>query len=244
MINQTATTLAELKSFTLQAVEKILGELQSISSATQQHDQTLMISNQISSDVDKPLAERITKLEHDVENFTRSTDQQSIKFAGLGFRTLQDADEWMHDNCLNKSKDRDLSSSIVFGLLPDFHITMEFLKKGSSIAQLIKAARKMEFSRLAQGIAIDSFNAKVPDFFTADMSNTIVHETDSYFTCIRTYEEWSTPYTGKKAKLRAKLTDFSKYYRSILDSGSVNPLSSYYNLCMLAMNESVSSIED
>lgn len=47
----------------------------------------------------------------------------------------------------------------------------------------------------------------------------------------------------KKARLRAQLNDFRKYYKALLESGVFIQLSPFYNVCYLAMNESISFIE-
>ena len=240
-LNALSKQLEALQQFTFQAVDQIVNEIKNLS-RNEAHDETMLAGNLYFSG-NNNLETRLTKIEKDIKTYIFSNDKQAIKFGGLGFRSVTEAGVWYNDHCKVPQGIGELPQANAFGLLPDFHIVMAFLKRGTSLAKTIKDAKKLDFDRLAQNIAIESFDAKIPDFFTSDMSNTIIGDRQSYFTSIPSFSDWSAPFTGKKARLRSQLNDFRKYYKALLESGLFIQLSPFYNVCYLAMNESISFIE-
>ena len=176
-----------MQQFTFQAFDQIVSEIQNLS-RTEAHDQTMLAGNLYSSS-NKDLESRLAKIEKDVKTYISSADEQAIKFGGLGFRSVTEAGVWYNEHCKVPQGVGEMPQANAFGLLPDFHIVMAFLKRGTSLAKTIKDAKKLDFDRLAQNIAIEAFDAKIPDFFTSDMSNSIIGDRQSYFTSIPSFSD-------------------------------------------------------
>ena len=226
----------DLKSFTIKNFKEMIGIMK------QDPNQTMPMTNHasqaasmaISQSEFSDLKNRLSHVEAEVQSHLNANDEATIKFGSLGFRSQPQATIWLKEH----------SPGPQFGFLIDFHMLMEFLKEDLSVGSLLKTTKKMEFTLTVQNIAVNSFNAAVPSFFTKDMSDSIIYDKDSYFSNISSYCEWCTPSTGKRERLRIKLLNFQSYFKTILDSGTIPRLSQFYNLCYSAMTETISWTEN
>ena len=69
-------------------------------------------------------------------------------------------------------------------------------------------ATKLNFNGIAETTAVDSFGFKIPLFFSTNRDDSIIRDTQSYFSKIKFFEEWSHPHEGKREKLKQRLDDF------------------------------------
>ena len=92
-----------------------------------------------------------------------------------------------------------------------------------------------------QALAISSFETRLPRFFSLDGAS-YIRKDESYFSSIKTWDDWDRPNDGHRDRLLMELQLFKVGHGETLES-KLQPLSPYYNLCMLALTESVSWIE-
>ena len=219
--------LNDLQAFTIKNMKDI------VSMMKVDQNKTFITNNH--SSVSSSIENRLQHLEETLNSYVNANDESAVKFGALAFRSQAEATTWLKRNFPGPH----------FGFLVDFHMLMEYLKEDLTVGSLLKATKKMDFTLTIQNIAVNSFNSKIPSFFSKPSiaENMIIFDTQSYFTQINSYCDWSTPSTGKRERLRLKLLDFQSYFKAILDSGVIQRLSPFYNICYLAMTETISWTE-
>ena len=206
-------------------------------------NQTLLMSN-TASPAHFDLDTRLTNLEGEVRALSNARDQTIIKYSDLGFRTISDAASWLHDHFR--------SDSSLFGYLLDFHMMMQHISSESSsglgstdeyVSKRMGKASKLNFNGIAETTSVDSFGFKIPLFFSANKDDVIVRDTQSYFSKIRYYADWSHPHEGKREKLKQRHGDFRYSFKAIINQNTVS-LSRFNLLCVRALNDCISWTED
>ena len=187
---------------------------------------------------------RLTNLEGEVKVLSNAGDHTIIKYSDLGFRTLSDAATWLNGHFR--------SDSSLFGYLLDFHMMMQHISSESSselgstdenVSKRMGKVSKLNFNGIAETTAVDSFGFKIPTFFSSNKDDVIVRDTQSYFSKMRSYTDWSHPHEGKREKLKQRLGDFRYSFEQIINQNTVS-LSRFNLLCMRALNDCISWTED
>jgi hypothetical protein len=133
-------------------------------------------------DVVKTLERRLEEISIRLSKVTADTDESAIRFAGLGFRSSREANVWLmlsmpEHNC---------------GLVVDVHMVMEHVH--ASITRLDSISRlekllKLKIKTLADGLAMTSFETKVPRYFSQAATHKVVKQDGSYFDTIATFDD-------------------------------------------------------
>jgi len=180
------------------------------------------------------LLERMAALEREIASLRSNSDATSIKFGQLGFRGNKDCDSWMEAH--HPGGD--------FGLLVDFHLVMEHVHvqmTGQKLMSNLEKIYKMSLDSNNQALAISSFESRLPRFFTHE-SKSHIRKDESYFPAIKTWDDWDLPHDGYRDRLNLELHLFKTGHLETLEA-ELAPLSPYYNLCVLALTESVSWVD-
>lgn len=206
-------------------------------------NQTLLTSN-IAPQANSDLDNRSIALEGEVRALANAGDQSLVKYGDSGFRTLREATLWLAENFQ--------SSTGVFGYILDFHTMMQHISSESSSGQEISEenvskqmgkANKLNFNGIAETTAVDSFGFKIPTFFSTNKDDVIICDNQSYFSKIRTFEEWLHSHEGKREKLKQRLDDFRYSFEAIINQNTVS-LSRFNLLCVRALHDCISWTED
>jgi hypothetical protein len=140
------------------------------------------------------------------------TDNQGIRFAGLGFCSSREANAWLVINVPGHH----------WGLVVDVHMVMEHVQASSiaagqdSIVRLEKIF-KLKILTLADGLAMSSFEAKVPRYFLQMSVHKVVKPDASYFDNIGSYDKWDAPISGFPARLKEELSTFRSAHQDNID---------------------------
>jgi hypothetical protein len=141
-----------------------------------------------------------------IARLTADTDEQAIRFSGLGFQ----ANAWLVINM----------PSHQCGMIVDVHMVMEHIQATisgkDSLGQLEKLY-KLKIGTLADGLAMTSFEAKVPRYFLLLSVHKVVKQDASYFETIGTYDEWDAPIAGFRARLKEELATFRAAHQDNID---------------------------
>jgi hypothetical protein len=101
---------------------------------------------------------------------------------------------------------------------------------------------KLKIKTLADGLAMKSFETKVPRYFSQSSVHKVVKHDTSHFETIATFEEWDTPISGFRTRLKGELQTFQAAHRDNIDE-SLNRESIGYAVATMALTKSVSWLE-
>ena len=183
---------------------------------------------------DKLIMEKMSVLEDEITTLKAAHDSSAIRFGKLGFRTSAEANLWVEVH--HPGQD--------FGLLMDFHLIMEHLNvqmTGQKLMSNFEKIHKMKLESNNQALAISSFETRIPRFFSSEGSF-YVKKDESYFSGIKCWDDWDRPNDGHRDRLLQELHLFKVGHMDTLEN-KLQSLSPYYNLCVLALTESVSWVE-
>ena len=96
----------------------------------------------------------------------------------------------------------------------DFHIMMEHIEqtiRGVDALARLEKVHKIRLLSNAEAVAISSFQAMIPRFFTKQGEHQVISNTESYFTNIKSFSEWNNPSSGFKVQLKKQMERFRKY---------------------------------
>ena len=132
----------------------------------------------------------------------RAEQTESIKFADLGFRSYQEGRAWLER----------YNPDDQIGFLVDFHTVMENVQRQINGVDGLKTMNdlyKLKFMTTnAEAVAITSFSNAVPRFFSEAGSHKVLTDGASYFSEIKTYDQWKDPINGFKVRWKRELEDF------------------------------------
>ncbi len=104
------------------------------------------------------------------------------------------------------------------GLMVDVHMIVEHVYQAvnriDTIAMLEKLY-KIKVQRIADGVAMTSFDAKTPKFFSKIKGHHVLKLDASYFDAIA---EWADPTTGFRMNLQETLTEFEASHGSCINN--------------------------
>ena len=180
------------------------------------------------------ICEGMGHLESKVQKVMASNDATAIQFSSLGFRTAVESNAYLAQECPGHS----------FGLLVDPHAVMEHLWtmiNGIDILKQMEKLTKIKLETISEGIAISSFEATIPKFFTAS-GHRVVKMNELYWSRVTTWAEWEEPNTGCKVTLTDHLNAFQESHKEAIDI-YLDPGSKFHSLCILALTDSCSFVE-
>jgi hypothetical protein len=101
---------------------------------------------------------------------------------------------------------------------------------------------KLKIKTLADGLAMKSFESKVPRYFSQSSVHKVVKHDASHFETIGTFDEWDTPISGFRTRLKEELQTFRAAHQDNRDE-TLNRESIGYAVATMALTESVSWLE-
>jgi hypothetical protein len=170
-------------------------------------------------------------LEEKLNALYAKADELSIRFANLGFRGQPEANAWLAMNIPSHN----------FGWIVDPHILMEHVHYAISAEDTLKRLEsiyKLKLHTIAQGLAVSSFEHKVPKFFTQTSSYRVIKDDSSYSDAIPTYADWDEKDNGWRDKLEEELVSF----QTSMEDGialQFGPGTPSYHLASLSVTRSV-----
>jgi len=221
--------LESLQSFVIDSTRRLNGRISSISSSSGSLDRETLEDNL--DQREKVFLKLISGLQGELSSLRGNYDAEAIKFGQLGFRSARECDAW----AITHHPGED------FGLWVDFHLVMEHVHvqmTGQKLISNLEKIYKMALRRNNQALAISSFEACLPQFFFTE-TRLFVRKDESYFRSIKSWDGWDLSNYGYRGRLNMELKLFKSGHQEILES-ELTPLSPYYNLCVLALTESVS----
>jgi len=220
--------LESLQSFAIDSTRRLNNRISSISSPTGSLKEDDLDQRE------KVVLKLIAGLQGELSALRANYDAEAIKFGQLGFRSAKECDSWVVTH--HPGED--------FGLLVDFHLVMEHVHvqmTGQKLISNLEKIYKMALRNNNQALAISSFEARLPRFFSTE-TRSFVRKDESYFPAIKSWDDWDLPNDGYRDRLNMELQLFKSGHQEILES-ELTPLSPYYNLCVLALTESVAWID-
>jgi len=224
--------LEALQTFAVDSTRKLNSRITSLPQAT-----SIFNKESFEEDFDRReeiMLNLISGLQGELSSLRANYDAEAIKFGQLGFRSSRECDAWVTTHHPGEE----------FGLLVDFHLVMEHVHiqmTGQKLISNLEKIYKMALRNNNQALAISSFEARLPRFFATD-TRSFVRKDESYFPAIKSWDDWDLPNDGFRDRLNLELQLFKSGHQETLESELV-PLSPYYNLCVLALTESVSWID-
>jgi len=180
---------------------------------------------------DSDSQERLRKLEAELASLRSATDEATIQYGGLGFRTKADCNAWIE---IHQPKDN-------YGLLMDFNTVMEHVYcqiVGQKLLSNLERIYKMKMTSNNQAVAMTSFETRLPKFFMGDSRvMTVVKSGDSYFKAIKSWEEWNSPDDGYRDQLKAEVHRFEVGHNETIN-GTLDSLSPFHTLCNKTLTDS------
>jgi len=224
--------LDTLQTFSIDSTRKLNTRISSLPQST-----SIFNKETLEEDIDRReqiMLNLISGLQGELSSLRATYDAEAIKFGQLGFRSSRECDSWITTH--HPGED--------FGLLVDFHLVMEHVHiqmTGQKLISNLEKIYKMSLRNNNQALAISSFEARLPRFFATD-TRSFIRKDESYFPAIKSWDDWDLPNDGFRDRLNLELQLFKSGHQEILESELI-PLSPYYNLCILALTESVSWID-
>ena len=147
------------------------------------------------------IVERLERVEVGLTRAEKDSGD-NVKFEDLGFGSFDDANAWLEMHCPDGH----------FGFIVDFHIAMEHISRqinGKEGLKTMTDLYKLKFMTTnAEAIAITSFESQIPRFFTEAGAHRVHSDGASFFSEIKSYNDWSSSLDGFKTEWKKQLQDF------------------------------------
>jgi hypothetical protein len=175
---------------------------------------------------------RINSMEVKIGKLFAKGDDLSIKFSGLGFTKPPDANSWLEKELPHHPA----------GLIVDAHMVFEHvfynMDNTDTLARL-QQCYKIKVTTIADGVAITSFNSKIPKFFIRSHGHKVVKADGSFLDSIALYQECDDPSTGYRLRLQEELSNFEDINGTYLEEYFAYETGQGYLICCLALTESM-----
>jgi hypothetical protein len=183
----------------------------------------------------KTFEKRLDDVSVRLAKVTSETDEQAIRFAGLGFRSLRESEAWLAIHLPEHQ----------CGLIVDVHIVMEHVHAsigGQEVIGQLQKQIKLGILTLADGLAMSSFQSKLPRFLSKQGAHTVIKNDTSFFSEVPTWEEWDMPMTGFRECMKEALTSFRTAHQGNIDD-TLERGALVYSISTMALTESVAWLE-
>jgi hypothetical protein len=127
----------------------------------------------------------------------------------------------------------------------DVHTVLEHIQVQSFGQDLIKTLEsliKLKIKTMADGLAMTSFEQKVPQFFKKAATHKVIKDDASHFDTIASFDEWDSPGSGFRVQLKDELVTFRAAHLENIDN-ALERDSIACAVATMALTESVSWIE-
>ena len=154
-----------------------------------------------------------------------------VSFGNLSFGNFGDARAWLETSCQNGK----------FGFIVDFHTVMEHIHQQITGADSLKQmgqVYKLSLTTIAEAVQMTSFEVSSPRFLTASGAHHVLGNKASYFSYIKTYDNWEEPNNGFKLRLKTELEAFRAHHTETI-TNSLAPSHPLHNLALASLTESV-----
>jgi hypothetical protein len=158
---------------------------------------------------------RINQLETKLNGLVAKSDERAIRFSGLGFQSMKESNAWLEMELRRHQS----------GLVVDVHMVFEHVYhsiNGIDTIGMLEKLYKIKVLCIADGVAMTSFDAKTPKFFSKIKGHHVLKLDASYFDAIVSHAEWSDPTTGFRMKLQETLVEFETAHASCIDNAVEN----------------------
>ena len=232
MLEPLSSDLHKLNKFTVDAVKLLNRKILSSTSNHQMSDHSPYVEDLDSRE--RRIWEKVNAIDNEIASIRSSSDETAIRFGQLGLRNLQELSAWMEIH--NPEED--------YGYLVDMHLVFEHVYAqihGQKLMSNFEKIYKMKLSSNNAALAITSFEARLPRFFSSDNKN-YIRKDESYFPAIKSWDDWDLPNDGHRDRLKQELHLFKTGHQFLLDT-ELTSLTPFHTLCQLALTESVSWVE-
>jgi hypothetical protein len=177
---------------------------------------------------------RVDDLERKLQGLLAKNEDKAIRFAGLGFQSISESNAWL-ETCLRNHQS---------GLIVDVHMVFEHVFhaiEGIDTIATMEKLYKIKVLCIADSVAMTSFDAKTPKYFSRLQGHRVLKLDASYFDTITSHSEWADVATGFKMRLQEALAEFQESHTCFIDQ-AVEPGSKAHALAHSALTESVAWI--
>jgi hypothetical protein len=153
---------------------------------------------------------QVDEMERKLRGLLAKNEEQAIRFAGLGFQTISESNAW-----LEMAMQRHQS-----GLIVDAHMVFEYVFhaiEGIDTMATMEKLYKIKVSCIADSVAMTSFDAKTPKYFSRVQGHRVLKLDASYFDTIVSHSDWADIGTGFKMRLQEALAEFQESHACFID---------------------------
>ena len=181
---------------------------------------------------------RIEKIEEEIRAMKLLTDNDTIRFGALGFKSYSDACSLLLKKCPHD----------IFGFMSDVHVILEILnvEMGCSVstnpnvdsikhrADLVKLKLSTDWERYT----VTSFDRSIPRRFLSNAKFAIVKSDSSYFDTVTFWYDWK----GSEMGFRIRITSALKIHKETMEDYLRNTLSETHPLFRITYESLLASI--
>ena len=227
-----AMKIREIESFVQSSVGHIVRRIEELHVPHPRATSISITENDEYLTREKLIFDKIEQLEREVITLRSVNDQETVKFSNLGFRNKQDCDAWVEAH----------HPGADFGLVMDFHLVMAHVHdaiSGVNLMESLARVYRMKLSHNHQAVAIVSYENRIPKYFVSSSTGySIVRKDESYFSAIKSWDDWDLPNDGFRDRLDKFLADFEEGFGRDLDS-AMEPNSLFHTVASKALSNSV-----
>jgi hypothetical protein len=190
-------------------------------------------SDQTANELREMFAELATR----VNKLITDSDNEAVKFFGLGFRDYKECETWVGLHMIG----------CPYGMIVDAHLVLEHIYDQVSDTEggvkIHQGLRKADLDDLTQSLMITSFDSRIPKYFASSGSAapSIRKANASYFDRIPTYRDWDEPITGFRDRLKEELQIFDTSHSEVIRN-SLDPTNLAYSIATASVTNSVTWI--
>jgi hypothetical protein len=196
--------------------------------------ETIVINDDDPMEVVSRVETRVDNMERKLQGLLAKNEDKAIRFAGLGFQTMSESNAWLETSLRNHQS----------GLIVDVHMVFEHVFhaiEGIDTIATMEKLYKIKVLCIADSVAMTSFDAKTPKYFSRLQGHRVLKLDASYFDTITSHAEWADVATGFKMRLQEALAEFQESHTCFIDQ-AVEPGSKAHALAHSALTESVAWI--
>jgi hypothetical protein len=153
----------------------------------------------------------------------------------LGFRSSWEANAWLMIHM----------PAHHCGLVVDVHTVFEHIQVqsfGQDSIKTLESLIKLKIKTMADGLAMTSFEQKLPRFFKKATAHKVIKDDASHFDTIASFDEWDSPGSGFRVQLKDELVTFRAAHLENIDN-ALERDSIACAVATMALTESVTWIE-
>jgi hypothetical protein len=176
------------------------------------------------------------ELERRLARILAESEVDSVKFAGLGLRSVEEVQAWVETNFPKRAYGLVIDAYLLFDLIAD-----EGPSNQNEMMTEMKRRLDLDIATEAEGQALTAFLAEVPRLFhTRSTTLQMSGDNASFFSKVPTYKAWANS-GGLKKTIEHRLSKLKKSLREVLSSELVAGTMAYV-VAVEALEKSVSWI--